>query len=127
MGTQEQASCSHWKGYPIRLQVLNDHMCAKPKWPCVQRGRTSRRTPCWKGIREQYSMPHTAPMASASSRHIGRATARLWDVKTAKQIAVLSGHRSAVHSAAYIPNGKRILTAPNNVMYVTLGYVRGLA
>ena len=38
-------------------------------------------------------------------------TARIWDAATAKEIAVLRGHDDAVHSAAFSPDGSRIVTA----------------
>jgi WD40 repeat protein len=38
-------------------------------------------------------------------------TARLWDAETGNAIAVLGGHGSAVESAAFSPDGKRIVTA----------------
>jgi TPR repeat protein len=38
-------------------------------------------------------------------------TARIWDARTGTQLAVLSGHGDAVGSAAYSPDGARIVTA----------------
>jgi WD40 repeat protein len=38
-------------------------------------------------------------------------TARLWDAKTGKPIAELTGHEGEVSRAAFSPDGKRILTA----------------
>jgi WD40 repeat protein len=38
-------------------------------------------------------------------------TARIWDVATTKEIAVLRGHESSVNSAAFSPDGLRIVTA----------------
>jgi WD40 repeat protein len=38
-------------------------------------------------------------------------TARIWDAATAKDIAVLRGHENIVTSAAFSPDGKRIVTA----------------
>jgi WD40 repeat protein len=38
-------------------------------------------------------------------------TARIWDAATAKEIAVLRGHDSALWSAAFSPDGSRIITA----------------
>ena len=38
-------------------------------------------------------------------------TARIWDAATGKEIAVLRGHESSVESAAFSPDGSRIVTA----------------
>ena len=38
-------------------------------------------------------------------------TARIWDAATAKEIAVLRGHDNSVNSAAFSPDGSRIVTA----------------
>ena len=38
-------------------------------------------------------------------------TARLWDVETGKEMAVLQGHTSALRSAEFSPDGKRVATA----------------
>ena len=41
-------------------------------------------------------------------------TARIWDAKTAKEIAVLRGHEGQVTSAAFSPDGSRIVTASDD-------------
>ncbi len=38
-------------------------------------------------------------------------TARIWDAAEANEIAVLHGHGNSVNSAAFSPDGKRIVTA----------------
>jgi WD40 repeat protein len=38
-------------------------------------------------------------------------TARIWDAETQAQIAVLKGHDDAVQSAAFSPDGRRVVTA----------------
>ena len=38
-------------------------------------------------------------------------TARIWDTVSAKEIAVLRGHDNYVSSAAFSPDGSRIVTA----------------
>jgi WD40 repeat protein len=38
-------------------------------------------------------------------------TARIWDVATANEIAVLRGHDNGVRCAAFSPDGTRIVTA----------------
>jgi WD40 repeat protein len=38
-------------------------------------------------------------------------TVRIWDVATAKEIAVLRGHEQPVYTAAFSPDGSRIVTA----------------
>jgi WD40 repeat protein len=41
-------------------------------------------------------------------------TARIWDVTTGKEIAVLRGHEGSVVSAAFTPDGSRIVTASDD-------------
>ncbi len=41
-------------------------------------------------------------------------TARIWDARLGKQLAVLSGHGDIVESAAYSPDGMRIVTASDD-------------
>jgi TPR repeat protein len=41
-------------------------------------------------------------------------TARIWDARTGAQLAVLSGHADAVHSAAFSPNNTRIVTGSDD-------------
>jgi WD40 repeat protein len=38
-------------------------------------------------------------------------TARVWDVKTGREVSVLRGHRRGVQSAAFSPDGKRVVTS----------------
>ena len=38
-------------------------------------------------------------------------TARIWDAATGRELTVLRGHADAVRSAAFSPDGKRIVTA----------------
>jgi WD40 repeat protein len=45
-------------------------------------------------------------------------TARIWDAVSAKEIAVLRGHESPVLSAAFSPDGSRIVTASWNTARV---------
>ena len=54
----------------------------------------------------------SAPTASASSPRLEDNTARVWDAATGKPIGEpLKGHESFVSSAAFSPDGKRIVTA----------------
>jgi WD40 repeat protein len=41
-------------------------------------------------------------------------TARIWDAASAKEITVLGGHDSHVNSAAFSPDGSRIVTASDD-------------
>ena len=41
-------------------------------------------------------------------------TARLWDARTNAALATLSGHTGAVDSAAFSPDGSRVVTASND-------------
>ena len=41
-------------------------------------------------------------------------TARIWDAKTARQIAVLRGHKDSVNSAAFSPDAKQIISASSD-------------
>jgi WD40 repeat protein len=38
-------------------------------------------------------------------------TARIWDARTGRQLAILEGHFRGVRSAAFSPDGSRIVTA----------------
>ena len=38
-------------------------------------------------------------------------TARLWDVESGNEIGVLKGHDNTVYSAAFSPDGRRVVTA----------------
>ena len=55
-------------------------------------------------------------------------TARLWDSKTGAALKVLQGHKDSVNSAAFSPDGKRVVTASDDhaVSSVQL-YVDGVA
>jgi tetratricopeptide (TPR) repeat protein len=50
---------------------------------------------------------HNVPIDDAA----GDRTARIWGAATAKEIAVLRGHENTVRSAAFSPDGTRIVTA----------------
>ena len=41
-------------------------------------------------------------------------TARLWDARTFGEIAVLKGHEGIVRSAAFSPDGTRVVTAADD-------------
>jgi WD40 repeat protein len=41
-------------------------------------------------------------------------TVRLWDVESSKQIGVFSGHEDRVNSAAFSPDGRRVVTASSD-------------
>ena len=41
-------------------------------------------------------------------------TARIWDAATGKELTVLRGHTDAVRSAAFSPDGTRIVTASDD-------------
>jgi eukaryotic-like serine/threonine-protein kinase len=43
-----------------------------------------------------------------------KCTARIWDVDSGKQIAVLQGHAGQVHVAAFSPDGERVVTASHD-------------
>ena len=44
----------------------------------------------------------------------GDKTARLWDAATGKDIRTFKGHKDAVTSVAFSPDGKRVLTGSND-------------
>ena len=59
-----------------------------------------------------YRERHSALTESASSPHLGTKRRALWDAETGKQIGEpLKGHDNAVWSAAFSPDGRRIVTA----------------
>ncbi|MFP3040760.1 hypothetical protein LQZ19_02955 [Treponema primitia] len=39
---------------------------------------------------------------------------KIWDAETGREIRTLSGHSSAVNSAAYSPDGRRIVSASDD-------------
>jgi WD40 repeat protein len=59
-------------------------------------------------MRASFTARHSRRTVRASS---GDKTARLWDAATAKEVAVLRGHDDSVYSAAFSPDGKRVVTA----------------
>ncbi len=58
-------------------------------------------------VRSAAFSPDGARIVTAS----GDRTARVWDARTGKAIAVLAGHEDSVRSAAFSPDGGRIVTA----------------
>ncbi len=74
-------------------------------------GRSSR---CSPAMAMSSIPPPTRPTAPASSPRRGDKTARIWDARTGAQLAVLSGHGDVVDSAAYSPDGTRIVTASDD-------------
>ncbi len=62
---------------------------------------------------------HRGPVRSVAFSPDGRfiltasddRTARVWDVKTGREVSVLRGHRRGVLSAAFSPDGKRVITS----------------
>ena len=64
------------------------------------------------GHNARVKQPRSAPTASASSPRLPDKTARIWDAATGKPIGEpLKGHDLIVSSAAFSPDGKRIVTA----------------
>ena len=51
------------------------------------------------------------PRRDAHRHGVEDKTARIWDAATGKEIAVLRGHEDRVNSAAFSPDGSRIVTA----------------
>ena len=51
------------------------------------------------------------PRRDAHRDRVGDKTARLWDASSGGEVAVLRGHEGGVNSAAFIPDGTRIVTA----------------
>ena len=62
-------------------------------------------------MRALFVPPPSARTASASSPPPHDNTARLWDAETGREIATLKGHEGSVLSAAFSPDGKRVVTA----------------
>ena len=55
--------------------------------------------------------PRSPRTASASSPRVSDRTARVWNAATGQQLAKLEGHTGEVTSAAFSPDGQRIVTA----------------
>jgi WD40 repeat protein len=51
------------------------------------------------------------PRQVARGNWVSRHIARIWDAATAKEIVVLRGHEGSITSAAFNPDGSRIVTA----------------
>ena len=66
-------------------------------------GRTSARRRRFQAC--EWTLFSTSLPCNAASR------ARIWDAASAKEIAVLRGHDNSVLSAAFSPDGSRIVTA----------------
>ena len=68
-------------------------------------------------IQQFQSLTHCGRSAGPQNRShgpevgLGEGTARIWDAATAEEIAVLRGHDDSVFSAAFSPDGSRIVTA----------------
>src|SRR6516165_3065018 len=88
---------------------------AIPTHPILNRYQMTRRTETRSrscaAMKTSCLTPPLAPMARASSRRHRTTTARIWDVASAKEIAVLRGHQQRVERAEFSPDGKRIVTS----------------
>ena len=71
---------------------------ARNSWSCAD-----ARTPCY--------LPPSAPTASASSRHQTTAPRASGTPQRARRLTILRGHEGDVQSAAFSPDGTRIVTA----------------
>jgi WD40 repeat protein len=63
-----------------------------------------------RGVQSAAFSPDSRFLLTASDDH----TARVWDVKTGREVSVLRGHRRGVLSAAFSPTGNRMVTAGND-------------
>jgi hypothetical protein len=67
------------------------------------------------GLRRSLVSVVSSAASSADGKRVVTAsydeTARVWDLESAKQIAVLRGHTSVVSSAAFSADGERVVTA----------------
>src|SRR5262249_62273205 len=79
--------------------------------------RPRRRSPSCTAMTTPCCPPPPVPtdrIVTASGSFLapsGDNTARIWDAVAAKEIAVLRGHDGCVYSAAFSPDGARIVTA----------------
>src|SRR5262245_52043000 len=66
----------------------------------------------WRSTRASSSLrPTCASWRSALARLISRWYSAMWDAQSGKLLAVLAGHEDLVNSAAFSPDGRRIITA----------------
>ena len=79
---------------------------------CGTRPRARRSSP-WQatGLR---SVGGVQPGRHAGRHGVADHTARLWDAATGKALATLEGHTGAVRSAAFSPDGTRVVTASDD-------------
>ena len=66
------------------------------------------------GHTDRSSRRRSARTARGWSRRPYDKTARLWDAATGKALATLEGHTDAVNSAAFSPDGTRVVTASDD-------------
>ena len=73
--------------------------------------RAARSRRCCEGHEDWVSSAAFSPDGTSWRPPPGIDTARLWDVASGKELAVLEGHEDAVNSAAFSPDGTRVATA----------------
>ena len=85
--------------------------CGQDRAHLGRRDRQGDRGPATAMTARVLIPPPSAPTARASSPRHADKTARIWDAATGKEIAVLRGHDGSCTSAAFSPDGTRIVTA----------------
>ena len=96
-----------------RLQprrLAGSHDFDRDKTARIWDAATAKEIAVLRGHDGAVDAPRSAPTGRALSRRHRRDSPHL-DAATAKEIAVLRGHRYDVHSAAFSPDGSRIVTA----------------
>lgn len=95
-----------------------------PRWPISDRDRVRDGQPTVAGAGSALTLVRTftghggdvealafSPDGETLATAADDGTARVWDVTTGEQMAVLRGHRDAVLAVSYLPGGDRVATA----------------
>ena len=95
----------------LARRAAHRHRLRRPDGAHLGRGHGPGCSPYSPATTIPSRAPRSRPTGGASSPASRDKTARIWDAVTARQLAVLSGHGDEVYSAAFSPDGRRIVTA----------------
>lgn len=85
-----------------------------PQARCSGSARPACSTPVAAGVRHLAFDPDGALLASVGDDYV----IRLWDTVTGQQVQAFSGHRYAVGSLAYAPDGKMLATGEYGIVHL---------